>query len=261
MKIIILSAGQGRRLLPLTADVPKCALPVAGKSVLRWQLEDIGRCDQVEEVVVATGFAADKVEAIVGEFHAHRPRVRSLYNPFFASSDNLATCWVVRHEMQQPFVLINGDTLFDCRVLQRLLTAPEEAPITLTVDRKPAYDDDDMKVILENGRLRRVGKKLDRATVNGESIGMTRFSRRGADLFRAELERAMRFREGQGLWYLSAIDSIARKHPVGACLIDGLGWCEIDTADDLDNAGRLLVNGFAGATQPFPPLEETKESF
>ena len=45
MKAIILSAGQGRRLLPLTENVPKCALTVAGRSTLEWQLQEIARCD------------------------------------------------------------------------------------------------------------------------------------------------------------------------------------------------------------------------
>ena len=237
MKAIILSAGQGRRLLPLTADRPKCALPVAGTPVLQWQLEAIDKTAKIDDVVVVTGFATDKAEAIAAGFNSSHMRVRTLFNPFFANCDNLGTCWIARHEMEAPFVLINGDTLFHASILERLLDDDAGHPITLTVDRKSSYDDDDMKVILDGRRLHHVGKKLDRSLVNGESIGMTRFDDKGAALFRAELERTMRFREGLGRWYLSAIDAIAQKHPVGACLIEGMSWCEIDTPADLDHAG------------------------
>jgi len=240
MKVIILSAGQGRRLMPLTADCPKCALSVAGSPVLAWQLNAISQCPGITEVVVVTGFATDKVEAIIADFNSDRLSVRALYNPFFANCDNLGTCWIARHEMQEPFVLINGDTLFEAAVLQRLTQGSAKTPITLTVDRKAEYDDDDMKVILDQGRLCHVGKKLDRSRVNGESIGMTRFDRQGAQQFRAEVERSMRFGEGLNRWYLSAIDAIAQKQVLGACLIEGLNWCEIDTREDIDHANQTL---------------------
>lgn len=240
MKVIILSAGQGSRLLPLTENQPKCALAVAGTPVLEWQLHSIARCPEIDEVVVVTGYATDKVEAIIAGFSSERLRVRSLHNPFFAASDNLGTCWVARHEMHDPFILINGDTLFETAVLQTLLDAEATRPITLTVDRKGYYDDDDMKVILERGRLRQIGKKLDPESVNGESIGMTRFTAHGADIFRAELERSMRFGGGLNRWYLSAIDVIAQKHAVVACCIEGLSWCEIDTHEDIENAHGVV---------------------
>ncbi|MEQ8514441.1 MAG: phosphocholine cytidylyltransferase family protein [Chromatocurvus sp.] len=240
MKVVILSAGQGSRLLPLTEKRPKCAIEIAGTPVLEWQLRSISRCPEVDEVVVVTGYATDQVEAIVADFNSEGVRVRSLHNPFFAASDNLGTCWIARHEMQEPFVLINGDTLFEAEILQRLLGSATQGPITLTVDRKAEYDEDDMKIILDGGRLRQVGKKLDMEKVNGESIGMTRFTDKGANVFRAELERSMRFGSGLKRWYLSAIDVIAQKHPVRACFIDGLSWCEIDTHADVESANDVV---------------------
>lgn len=240
MRIVILSAGQGSRLLPLTEKRPKCAIDIAGTPVLEWQLRSIARCPEVDEVVVVTGYATDQVESIIGDFSCDGFQVRSLHNPFFAASDNLGTCWIARHEMRGPFVLINGDTLFEAAILQKLLTTAAQGPITLTVDRKAEYDGDDMKVILDGGRLRQVGKKLDPEKVNGESIGMTRFTERGASIFRAELERSMRFGSGLNRWYLSAIDVIAQKHPVQACFIDGLSWCEIDTHEDVESALQVV---------------------
>ena len=105
MKAIILSAGQGRRLLPLTADKPKSALPVLDRSVLEWQLHEIAQSD-VDEVVVVTGFAADIIDDIVAR-QTFVP-TRTLYNPFFAQCDNLGTCWVAKPEMHGEFVIING---------------------------------------------------------------------------------------------------------------------------------------------------------
>jgi choline kinase len=62
MKAIILSAGQGRRLLPFTADLPKCLLPVdAGRTVLEFQLRTLAQCG-IDRVTIMVGFGTDKVE-------------------------------------------------------------------------------------------------------------------------------------------------------------------------------------------------------
>lgn len=237
MKAIILSAGQGRRLLPLTADIPKSAVQVEGQSLLEWQLQEIAQC-AIDEVVVVTGFAAHALDAIIA--NTGNQRIRSVHNPFYALSDNLGTCWIARSEMTAPFVIINGDTLFEAAILQRLLAQSESSPITLVTDAKDDYDDDDMKIIAWGERLRRVGKKLDSGEVNGESIGMMKFNQTGAGLFYDRVEALMRNETGLKRWYLSVIDELAQDSRVGVCSIEGLSWCEIDDDADLKIAETTI---------------------
>lgn len=243
MKAIILSAGQGRRLLPLTAEQPKAALLAGGRAVLEWQLQEISQC-QVDEVVIVTGFGADHIDRIVA--HQSYVETRTLYNPFYAQCDNLGTCWIARHEMRERFLIINGDTLFEAAALQRLLDNCARYPITLATDSKTTYDDDDMKVSVENGRLIHVSKQLDLTTVDAESIGMMHFDENGGARFRAHIEHMMRYGTGLKQWYLSAIDGLADDGLVSTCPIDGLAWCEIDDHADLANAGQV-VSGWQGA--------------
>ncbi|MGE0483398.1 MAG: NTP transferase domain-containing protein [Gammaproteobacteria bacterium] len=249
MKAIILSAGQGRRLLPLTEQRPKAALAVGARAVLEWQLHEIAQC-AVDEVVVVTGFGADYVDAIVAG--QHDVPARALYNPFFAACDNLGTCWVARHEMTAPFVIINGDTLFEAAILQRLLDDRARAPITLVTDSKPSYDADDMKVVVADGRLRRVGKQLDVKRVTGESIGMMHFDAHGAQRFREQVEFMMRHGSGLKQWYLSAIDTLAGEDIVTTCAIDGLSWGEIDDRADLERAAGIVAGWCPPARQRTP---------
>lgn len=241
MKAIILSAGQGRRLLPLTADKPKSALPVLDRSVLEWQLHEIAQCD-IDEVVVVTGFAADIIDDIVA--HQTLVATRTLYNPFFAQCDNLGTCWVARTEMQGDFIIMNGDTLFEAAILCRLLAKDSGAAVTLVTDSKPSYDDDDMKVMVRDGRLCRVGKQLSGADVNGESIGMMAFRRAGPARFAAQLEHMMRHGSGLKQWYLAAVDQLAEQALVATCPIDGLSWCEIDDSADLARAAEVIASWY-----------------
>ena len=239
MKAIILSAGQGRRLLPLTESTPKCALDVGGKSALQWQLEQIS-ATSIDEVVVMTGFHADVVEGIAAA--SSGVSVRTTHNPFYAACDNLGTCWLARPEMTGDFVVINGDTLFEAAILERLLASNADHAVTLVIDRKGDYDDDDMKVVEVDGALKRVGKKLPGEPVNAESIGMMAFRGAGPELFSKKLDAMMRDETSLKRWYLSAVDEMAQAGNVGVCSIEGLDWCEIDDAADLAHAATVVAN-------------------
>ncbi len=236
MKAIILSAGQGKRLFPLTKQQPKCLVDIKGLSILEWQLEVLCCCG-VKEIVVVTGFQHEKIEALIKNKYRSE-NIRSLYNEDFNKSDNLFSCWKGRYEMKEDFILLNGDTLFEPRILKRLL---ERAPghITLTINTKKRYDADDMKVIVHDSKLLRVGKDLPVEQVNGESIGLSLFRGQGPDLFRATLSHAIRRSGAEKRWYLSVIDELARENKVSVVDITGLSWCEIDFPRDLKAAEQV----------------------
>jgi choline kinase len=237
-RAIILSAGQGSRLLPMTADLPKCLLELAGKTMLDWQLDGLANAG-VAEVVVVTGFRADLVEQSIARNARPGMQVRTHFNPFFKVADNLASCWLVRQELTGACLILNGDTLFEPAIARALLAAPEAA-ITVTIDRKPKYDDDDMKVVTVADRLTAIGKKLAMATVTGESIGFLRFSAAGAATFVAELERTMRTPEGVNLWYLSAVHRLANAGvDVRTVSIEGMQWGELDFPADFTYCGEI----------------------
>jgi choline kinase len=237
MKAVILSAGQGKRLLPLTTDRPKCAVNINGRSILEWQVQELLRVG-MDSIHVVVGFGYEKVDALLA--HCGRSEsIHTVYNPFFALADNLISCWVARHEMSQDFVLINGDTLFESAILEGLLQAPS-APITLVTDEKPHYDGDDMKVMVRGTQLLRIGKTLPIEQVNGESIGMIRFQNKGPQLFLSTLDQRIRKPEALKQWYLSLIDELAQQGHVSTFSIKGLSWAEIDNLADIEQAERLV---------------------
>ena len=237
MKAIILSAGQGRRLLPLTADTPKCALPVAGYPLIEWQLDQLICCG-IESVSVVVGFGADHVEQLL-QNRANPKDWHTRYNPFYAMADNLVSCWVATPDMTEDFLLLNGDTLFEAEVLKRLLASPSR-PITLATDHKSSYDADDMKVTVNGNTLVHIGKTISPEQTDGESIGMLLFREDGPALFRNAIEEALRHPQALKQWYLSVIDQMARSGLVEVCSIQGLQWAEVDCQDDLNDAASLV---------------------
>ena len=237
MKAVILSAGQGKRLLPLTADRPKCVLPVRGQTLIEWQIDELAKSG-IDQVAVVLGYRADKVERILRARYGPQ-RVRTIYNPAYAVSDNLVSCWAAHDEMDDDFVLLNGDTLFESAVVKSLL-ATHDKPVTVVVSHKSNYDDDDMKVELDGCQLVKIGKDLPPDRVDGESIGMILFRGNGPILFRDAIESALRDPSAQTKWYLSVIDKMAQTMPVWTCSVKGLQWCEVDYPADLKQAVEVV---------------------
>jgi choline kinase len=242
LRAVILCAGQGRRLMPLTETRPKCLLPVAGMPVLEWQIRALA-ANGVTDVTVVTGFGAGAVEEMLGGLGPMGEGVRTRFNPFFAVSDNIGSCFLARDILDGGSrdggcLLLNGDTLFEPAILRRVLEAPEAA-ITVTIDRKPHYDSDDMKVSLDGSRLLAIGKTLPPERTQGESIGMLLFRAEGGAFFSAGLEAALRRPEGVKLWYLSVIDALASQTDIQVASIEGLSWGEIDFPDDVVRAELL----------------------
>lgn len=230
-KAVILAAGQGSRLGALTETRPKCLVDLCGRSVLEWQLRHLHAAG-VREAVVVTGFGANLVDREVARLELPGMRVRTQFNPFYHLADNLVTCWLARSELVGPCLILNGDSLIETGIPRALLSAPD-ADITVTIDRKASYDEDDMKVLTsEDDKLLGIGKTI--TEYDGESIGFLRFSPEGATLFTRYVEQAIRQPEGLTRWYLSVIDQIARETGrVRVCSIEGLDWAEMDFPADV----------------------------
>lgn len=243
-KAIILSAGQGSRLLPLTADQPKCLIDFSGRSLIAWQIASLV-ANGIEEIAVVTGFRDHKLNAALAAIAHPGLTVRSCFNPFYKVADNLGSCWIVREEMDQDFIILNGDTLVSPEIVARLI-AGSTMPITVTIDVKNSYDLDDMKVQRDGDRLLQIGKRLEPHETNAESIGMLAFRGQGPKIFRDQVEAMMRTPEGVLNWYLKAIHALAPSGVVGTVSIEGLDWAEVDFPEDLEIARALTENWVKG---------------
>jgi L-glutamine-phosphate cytidylyltransferase len=240
VRVIILAAGQGKRLLPLTADIPKALLDIGGKTLVHRQIEAFAACGLTEFTVV-TGYAASQMEkSLAGLAETLGVEIEPVFNPFYAVADNLASCWMVRHRMVGDFIQVNGDNVFRPDLVKRLLQ-PAEADVAVAINVKDAYDADDMKVMRDGPRLTEIGKTLPLDTVDGEAIGFYVFRGTGSTAYVAELERAMRDPSGLRHWFPSAIGSLAKKIEIGTIEMTGVEWCEVDFPVDLQGARHLVA--------------------
>jgi L-glutamine-phosphate cytidylyltransferase len=237
MKAIILSAGQGSRLGHLVDDRPKCLIDFNGRSLLDRQLDTLEAIG-VREVVVVTGFHDELVDEAIAR-RSGGPNVRTIFNPFYKVADNTGSLFMAREELAGDCLVWNGDTLVS-RALMARVVANERAGICVTIDRKPSYDEDDMKVVEEGGRLRAIGKRIAQG-VNAESIGLLAFRSGGAERFREAIDQAMRTAEGTTIWYLRVIHHLAQSEEVWTLDIEGEEWGEVDFPADVESARALTA--------------------
>jgi choline kinase len=238
MKAIILSAGQGSRLGHLVDDRPKCLIDFNGRSLLDRQLDTL-EANGVHEAVVVTGFHDELVQAAIAK-RSGGPRVRTVFNPFYKVADNTGSLYMAREELSGDCLVWNGDTLVSNALMAKVV-GNDRSGICVTIDRKQSYDEDDMKVVEEGGRLKAISKRLDLASVNAESIGLLAFRAGGAEQFRDAIEHAMRTPEGTTIWYLRVINHIAQSGDVWTLDINGEEWGEVDFPEDVDNAQTLTA--------------------
>ncbi|HEY6048205.1 MAG TPA: phosphocholine cytidylyltransferase family protein [Sphingomicrobium sp.] len=238
MKAIILSAGQGSRLGHMVDDRPKCLVDFGGRSLLDRQLDTLA-ANGVEQAVVVTGFHDELVEAAIAR-RSGGPKVSTVFNPFYKVADNTGSLFMAREALSGDCLVWNGDTLASRELMRRVL-ANDQPGICVTIDRKDAYDEDDMKVVEEEGRLKAIGKRLPLDSVNAESIGLLAFRGGGAERFRDAIERAMRTSEGTTIWYLRVIHHLAQEGEVWTLDIAGEEWGEVDFPEDVERARELTA--------------------
>lgn len=250
MRIVILAAGQGKRLLPLTTEVPKALLDIGGKTLVERQIEAFA-ARGLKEFTVVTGYGAYRMEEALAKIgQSLGVAITTVFNPFYAVADNLASCWMARAAMAGDFIQVNGDNVFRSDLVEKLLAAPV-VPVGVATNLKQAYDSDDMKVILDRGRLTEIGKTLPVDTVDAEAIGFYVFRGAGSQAYVETLERAMRDPQALKQWFPSAIGSLAKRIEVRTIPINGLQWCEVDFPVDLQQA-RQLVASWQGLDAAWP---------
>jgi choline kinase len=144
---------------------------------------------------------------------------------------------MAREELSGDCLVWNGDTLVSRSLMARVV-GNDQPGICVTIDRKESYDEDDMKVVEDRGRLKAIGKRLPLGTVSAESIGLLAFRSGGAEQFREAIERAMRAPEGTTIWYLRVVNQLAQVSEVGTLDIQGEEWGEVDFPADVDAAEK-----------------------
>lgn len=236
---MVLAAGAGRRLQPLTDDLPKTLLPVDGEqTILDIALANLKQAG-LDDVVVVTGFAAHRIDERKDELErTHGVSLELIFNPKAEVWNNAYSLWVAREALRDGVILVNGDTVHPVSVEESVLAA-RGPDIVLAADTEKALGEEEMKLHLtEDGFMDRINKALDPAAAQGEYIGITLIEATAAEPLADALEAT--WKRDPDLYYEDGYQEfVDRGGRIGIAPIGNVDWVEIDDHADLARAREI----------------------
>jgi choline kinase len=235
----VLAAGPGRRLRPLTANLPKTLLPLTdGRTILELALANL-RTVGLGDAVIVTGFAAERVAERIPDLERHYGlRLELVFNDRAEEWNNAYSLWLAREAFADGALVVNGDTVHPASVEEDLLGA-RDADVVLAVDGEKSLGEEEMKVIVsDDGTLERIGKDLDPSAAAGEYIGVSLIEPAASASLAEALEAA--WRRDPSVYYEDGYQEfVDRGGEVRVAPIGGVEWVEVDDHGDLERAREI----------------------
>jgi len=116
---LLLAAGTGIRLQPLTLTVPKCLTEVGGVPILERLVNNL-KAQGFERLIVVIGHLGDQIQEFLQQ-HSDDMRIDYIINPDYRTSNNIYSLWLARHQIREPFLLVESDLVFETRMLDDML--------------------------------------------------------------------------------------------------------------------------------------------
>ena len=244
-KAIILAAGVGSRIRPLTDNCPKSLLKVAGVPILERMITNIKACG-ISEFVIVLGYLDGQIKEFVkGRF----PDLNVTYilNDRYEHTNTGFSLLLTKVANEGTgFLKFDADVVFTPDILNRLIA--DSADNALCIDRNIKLDAEEIKVVIDkNWRILKASKTVDPSIAMGESIGIEKISASTAILLFAELGAMMNQQSHHQDYYEAAYERLMTNNVAfHAVDITGLDWVEIDTHEDFMLANEI----FAYAASP-----------
>lgn len=250
MQAIIIGAGRGQRLMPTTADTPKCFAEVSGQRILDWTL-DAFRTNGIDEICFIGGYQIDRVKEAY-------PELAFRFNDQWPNNNILASLFYAEDLMDQSFCCCYSDILFSPSAVETLLASNHD--ITLVVDtawddryehRTQHPPDDAEKVTVDNGRVTGVDRRIPVEQAYGEYIGLAKFSRQGAASLKEHYHRCREEYAGRPFREAATFEKAYKIHLLQEMIEAGQpiahvdtpgGYIEIDTQEDFQYARERWVD-------------------
>jgi len=239
MKAIILAAGVGSRIRPLTDNCPKTLLKVGENTILERMLSHIQACG-INEVIFVLGYLQDQIKDTVltkfPDLIAH-----FVSNDRYAETNTGFSLMLAKSLVgESDFVKLDADVVFDEKILKNLLKS--EYGTCLCIDKNINLDAEEIKVIVEGqNRVVKASKTVNPKDAIGESIGIEKISSETAKLLFLELEIMMADEKNHQEYYEGAYERLIEKNiPFYALDISGIKWTEIDTKEDFITAEKIF---------------------
>jgi len=236
MKAVILAAGVGKRLWPVTQHRPKCLIEVGGQTLLSRYLASLATVG-VKRAAIVVGYKQEMIRAAV-EANSFGVRVEFLVNEHFHRG-SISSLWIARTALDDDVLIMDADVLFHREILRRLVRSAY--PNALLMDDSVKQTGEECMVVAEGGRVVALTKMMpSRYDQAGEGVGFLKVRHADTPHVVASL-RTFVDRDAWQMEYEDALIGFFREVKVGYEVIGGLPWTEIDFPQDVEKAEREIL--------------------
>jgi len=232
MNVIMLAAGIGSRLFPLTKDTPKCLLKVKDdETILHRTVRILRTIDPELKLNVVVGFESKK---IIDDLNG----INIFQNPFFRITNSIASLWFAKELLTNDVVIINADVYLNEDVFRKILATNGNFVV---LDSSKICNDADYKIVTSNESVINMGKTIPNDEYFGEYAGISKLNRAGALLLKDKIDEMLQ-NENYDTWYETALVNLIKDNALDISYLDikGTDWIEIDSIKDLQYARKHL---------------------
>jgi len=234
---LILAAGRGTRLIPMTNEMPKCLVKVLGKNLLTYQLEAI-QLSGIKDVIIVVGYHGTKiVDFIESEGFNKKLNFTFVENKKFDKTASCYSLWLSKEHLKNSYIHLNSDLIFQPELLLKLIADKRNNGIITSKNIK--VEKDMVRFVTKGERIVKLGKYSEIQKANGFLIGPAKFSSSAAkvliDHIALEISQGI-LNNANYLAFGKILDKI-RFYSISA---EDYFWKEIDTLEDIKKAGYLL---------------------
>jgi len=253
MKVIILAAGRGSRLKPLTDDKPKCMVKLFGKSLLEWQIEKFRKIG-IKDISVVVGYKKELISM---------DGIKIYHNKNFEKTNMIETLFCAKKEIDETVIVSYGDIIFQDDVVQKLIKSKEDFSVVIDEKWKKYWDirfdnplDDAESLILDSKNfIKNIGQKaITLDEIQGQYIGLMMFKGNSTEIIKKFYEKMKKISKINGnplnsnlsfeLSYMTDFlqGLVNEKNKLKAVLIKN-GWLELDSIQDYEIYNKLYKEG------------------
>ena len=245
---LLLAAGTGSRLYPLTQNAPKCLTIVNGKSILERMVSDLKQ-NCFKRLVIVTGHLENHIKDFLGN-QAGDMKIEYVFSPRYNTTNNIYSLWMARNLIREPFLLLESDLVFDASLLDDMLY-----PDRMAVAKMQPWMNGTSVTVNRSGQVKAfLADKADsHGDVKHKTVNIYSISLKSWNEMVRRLDKHISDGKVNDYYETVFAEMIADGSiSFGIVSFDGKPWYEIDTINDLAKAEKLFSSTKCSTTKTLP---------
>lgn len=236
MKAVILAAGAGLRLKPITDSKPKTLVKVNNKPILHYILDSL-KNNNINEIVICIGYKGEILKNYC-ELNFPEMHIQYVENNEHDVTNNMYSLYLARDFIQDDIILMNADLVYDERIITLL---KDQNTSCIAVDPF-SYFEESMKVVVEKERVIAISKAISKEKSYGCSIDIYKILRRDTGLLINEMDRIINVDKDKNQWTEVMLNNLLKSQLLQAkpISIRNYKWVEVDNFEDLSKAEQIF---------------------